>query len=100
MEFVPILAGAILVVITYFGLQTKFKSQIATILLYLVTEAEIKYGGKTGDVKYSAVVGHLMEKLPFIVTIFISERMLGELIENAVQLMKLTFGEIKDEYFK
>jgi len=57
-------------------------------LLYLVIKAEKEYGGGTGELKYSAVVSWLYDKLPSIVRFFITSKQIKKLIENAVIRMK------------
>jgi len=65
------------------------------IALALVIEAEAKYGSGTGDIKYAEVVGKLYSLLPGTLKIFISEKFIDTLIEDAVQFMKEKLGETK-----
>jgi len=63
------------------------------IALALVIEAEAKYGSGTGEIKYAEVVGKLYNLLPGTLKIFISEKFIDKLIEDAVQFMKEKLGE-------
>ncbi len=62
--------------------------QAKSILLYLVTQAEKKFGGGTGEVKFSAVADALYDKLPSAAKFLISEKTIASLIEGAVTKMK------------
>ncbi|MEI6680536.1 MAG: hypothetical protein WCL21_18150 [Mariniphaga sp.] len=58
------------------------------IIFSLVLEAEKQFGEKTGEAKYAAVVRMVYTALPKVITGFISPKLLGILIENAVLEMK------------
>lgn len=58
------------------------------IIFSLVLEAEIQFGGKTGEAKYAAVVRMFYSTLPKAITKFISPKLIRILIENAVLEMK------------
>lgn len=62
--------------------------QAKAILLSLVTEAEEKWGGGTGEIKFSAVAEALYEKLPSAAKFLLSEKTIASLIESAVERMK------------
>jgi len=62
--------------------------QAKTILLHLVTEAEKKWGGGTGEIKFSAVAEALYEKLPSAARFLLSGKTIASLIESAVEKMK------------
>lgn len=77
--FVVVLAG-----LYYLG----YKDRMKEILFYLVTKAEAEFGGGTGQIKYSAVVTWIYERIPSIVKFFLTEKELDRLIEAAVEEMK------------
>ncbi len=58
------------------------------ILLALVTEAEARFGGGMGAVKYSAVAAALYAKLPAAAKFLLREKTVAALIEAAVEKMK------------
>ena len=62
--------------------------QAKSILLYLVTQAEEKFGAGTGEIKFSAVADALYEKLPSAAKFFLSEKTIASLIESAVSKMR------------
>ena len=62
--------------------------QAKTILLHLVTEAEEKWGGGTGEIKFSAVAEALYDKLPSAARFLLSEKTIASLSESAVEKMK------------
>lgn len=64
---------------------TKYAKQIC---FYLVCEAEAKFGGGTGTLKYAAVTSWLYDKLPAVCKFFFTEKQIDKLIEDAVSLMK------------
>jgi len=59
-----ILTSVIVVVAVYFGLRSRYKSQIAGYILDLVRDAEAEYGGGTGLIKKSYVFGIIYNMLP------------------------------------
>ncbi len=63
-------------------------NQAKAILLHLVVEAEERWGGGTGAIKFSEVAERLYEKLPNAAKILLSEKTIAALIENAVVQMK------------
>lgn len=70
------------------GIRLGYIKQIKQVLLYLVLEAEKKYGDGTGKLKFSAVSEWTYEKLPSLARIFISADLIEDLIEEAVKEMK------------
>lgn len=62
--------------------------QAKTILLHRVTEAEEKWGGGTGEIKFSAVAEALYDKLPSAARFLLSGKTIASLIESAVERMK------------
>ncbi|WP_409229455.1 hypothetical protein [Gudongella sp. SC589] len=63
--------------------------QVRQILFYLVTEAEAQFGGGTGQLKYAAVATWLFERLPAIAKMILTPKTIDELIEEAVEQMKI-----------
>lgn len=83
-SYIPILVGIAIIIGCYFLLQTKYKKQIATMLLFLVAQAEIEFGSKTGELKYSAVSTWIYERIPTTAKLFLSTSTIDMLIEDAV----------------
>lgn len=65
-----------------------YKKQVKEICFYLVTKAEIEFGGGTGELKYATVVTWLYERLPALLEFFMTAKMIDKLIEDAVARMK------------
>lgn len=63
-------------------------NKVKQVLLYLVTEAERIYGGKTGEIKFAWVAEKIYAMLPPIVKMFISTRTIEFLINWGVDEMK------------
>ena len=63
------------------------------ILLHLVSEAEARWGGGTGEIKFSEVASRLYEKLPQAARYVLSTKTIASLIENAVAQMKTILTE-------
>ena len=63
-------------------------SKVNDMLLYLVIKAEEQFGGGTGDIKYSAVVTWIYERLPSIITWLFTKKQIDKMIEDAVSIMK------------
>ena len=84
-----IIAAIILVIAIVLFLMYKFGmgKQVFEILLYLVSVAEDKFGGGTGELKFSAVTTWIYEKVPIIKFIF-TKKGIDKLIERAVIRMK------------
>lgn len=77
------------------------KKLLSLAALELVARAEKEYGGKTGEIKYATVAGQLYRRIPVAFRPFVSEAVLGELVDKAVkQLQKaLQDGATLDSYF-
>ena len=58
------------------------------VLFVLITKAEQEYGSGTGELKKAAVVAWVYERLPKILTLFISMKELERLIENVLEYAK------------
>ena len=63
------------------------------ILLHLVAEAEARWGGGTGEIKFSEVSARLYEKLPMAARYVLSEKAIAALIEHAVEQLKGVLSE-------
>ena len=61
---------------------------VRNMILSLVIEAEKNFGKGNGNVKYSYVVGKIYPLLPLVVRLFITESMLGVVIEECVLILK------------
>lgn len=70
-------------------LHSKYKAQVKQCLLALVYEAEKKYGGKTGDIKFSDVAKSIWELLPSGAKLIISTKLIATLIDAAVEELKI-----------
>lgn len=71
----------------FFAFGGKYRKAAKQLLRHLVYDAEERYGGGTGEVKYSYVTALLFEKLPAL-KYFCSEKALSEMIEDAVAALK------------
>lgn len=61
---------------------------IKKIVLSCVVQAEKTLGSGTGELKYAYVVDKVYEKLPGIVTLFLSKKTINDFIENSVKKLK------------
>jgi hypothetical protein len=73
-----LLVGAILLIVK------KQYTILDKIALVLVTEAEKKYGEKTGAVKLAAVIDWLYPKIPAIIRLFITEKQIEKIVERVL----------------
>jgi hypothetical protein len=72
------------------------KAVLCKVALALVAQAEKEYGGGTGAIKYAVVVAQLYKCVPLIVRPFVSEAMLGEIVDEAVKtLQKVLQGSVE-----
>lgn len=67
------------------------KSVVMKMLYALVTEAERELGGGTGALKLAAVVSSVYPKLPAVIKMFITEKILTKWIEEALAAAKETW---------
>ena len=93
LEFLKNNIANIVVVVVFIGvliLAVRFGyiNKVKQVLLYLVTEAERIYGGKTGEIKFAWVAEKIYSMLPTIVKMFISTETIEMLINKAVEDMK------------
>lgn len=61
---------------------------LENLLFALVIKAEREFGGGIGELKKAAVIGWVYERLPKIVTLIISKKMIERLLENALAYAK------------
>lgn len=88
-EYAPIIIAAILLAAIIIILARKgMKREAKAIVLSLVAAAEQRFGGGTGEIKYSAVAAALYERLPSAAKILLDEKTISRLIEDAVQKLK------------
>lgn len=86
----------------YIIFAVKNRSQfLASAALELVARAEKEYGGKTGEIKYAAVVAELYKRVPLAFRPFVTEAMLGDIVDSAVKKLQKTLqdGATLDSYF-
>lgn len=93
LEYLPYIIGLIVLALSYFGLQSKYRKQVAAALLYFVIKAEADFGGETGELKKSAVSAWIYERLPSFARFFLSEAMISKMIDDAVIYMKKYLAE-------
>ena len=65
-----------------------YKKEARAIALSLVAAAEERYGGGTGEIKYSAVASALYGRLPAAARILLDEKTISSIIEEAVKKLK------------
>ncbi len=63
------------------------------ILLGFVAEAEAIFGGGTGEIKFSAVLGRLYAAMPSALQFLFSEKTVASWIEDAVNALKACLSE-------
>ncbi len=61
---------------------------VKKVLFSLVSRAEKEFGSGTGELKKAAVIEWIYEKLPKIVTIFITPKEIEQLIESVLEYAK------------
>lgn len=83
-----ILTVIVFVVGCVFLVRRGYESKVKEMLLYLVCKAEELYGSGTGELKYSAVVTWVYEKLPPIMRLLFTTKQIDCYIEAAVLQMK------------
>lgn len=93
LEFIKANLYDILIVIVFvvgcvFLVRRGYESKVKEMLLYLVCKAEELYGSGTGELKYSAVVTWVYEKLPPIMRLLFTTKQIDQYIEAAVLQMK------------
>ena len=61
---------------------------VKKVLFSLVSRAEKEFGSGTGELKKAAVIEWIYEKLPKIITVFITPKEIEQLIESALEYAK------------
>ena len=64
------------------------KTVVYKILYSLVTEAEAKFGGGTGELKQAYVIKQVYNALPSILKTFISAERIGTWVDDALDIAK------------
>lgn len=85
-DFILLIVAAIVVLV--FSVFKGNKSVVMKMLYALVTEAEKAYGSGTGSMKLATVIGQIYPKLPAIIKVFITEKILAEWVEDALAAAK------------
>lgn len=89
--------GAIIAIVLIVGAVVLYRlgcvKEAKMILLHLVSEAEERWGGGTGEIKFSEVACRLYEILPQAARCVLSTKTIASLIENAVEQMKAILTE-------
>ena len=85
-DFVLLIAAALAAVV-YFAFKGN-KSVIMKMLYAPVTEAEKDLGGGTGSLKLAQVVTAIYPKLPGIIKVFVSEKVITGWVEEALAAAK------------
>jgi hypothetical protein len=89
-----IIAAILALAVTVIVLTLRGKKKIIFKMLYaLVDEAEKQFGSGTGKLKFSYVIGKAYSKLPSILKVLITYRMLERWIEKALVEMKKYWAE-------
>ena len=88
LPIVAIIVALLVILVLVLLWRNGYKEQVAQILLYLVTQAEMQFGGGTGTLKFAAVSTWIYEKLPWFIKIFFSKTQIDLMIEEAVTAMK------------
>ncbi len=88
-EYAPvIIAVAVLAALVIILAKKDMEREAKAIVLSLVAAAEQRFGGGTGEIKYSAVAAALYERLPSAARILLDEKTISYLIEDAVKKLK------------
>lgn len=88
-EYAPVLlAVAVLAALVIILAKKGMEREVKAIVLSLVAAAEQRFGGGTGEIKYSAVAAALYERLPSAARILLDEKTISYLIEDAVKKLK------------
>lgn len=93
LEFIKINMYDILVVLLFVVacvllIKKGYEGKVKQMLFYLVCKAEELYGSGTGELKYSAVVTWVYDRLPFIIKLLFTTKQIDRYIESAVLQMK------------
>ena len=87
-NYILIIAAAVFILAICIMIKRGYGKQAKAIVLSLVAEAEERFGGGTGEIKYSAVVKAIYDRLPALGRFLISRTALSKMIESAVAKLK------------
>ena len=106
MDSLKLILSIICIVIILAGLYVgyiykngKYKKFANKILLNLVCEAELEFGGKTGAIKNSYVFRTIYESMPSTFRIFVSQNEVLDMIETALDEFKKYLTENSEAAF-
>ena len=106
MDSLKLILSIICIVIILAGLYVgyiykngKYKKFANKILLNLVCEAELEFGGKTGAIKNSYVFRTIYESMPSTFRIFVSQNEVLDMIETALDEFKKYLSENSEAAF-
>lgn len=88
----------VLVAVGAWAWTTGYSKQVRWAVLQMVIHAEEYFAAGAGRLKYTEVMHRIYTELPYIVRLFMSEHKAGEMIEWAVQELKLMLGDDKTIY--
>lgn len=94
-----LLIAVIIIVAIMVHMVNNGKKSIYQAALYLVTVAEETFGSKTGKIKFAQVITGIKKSFP-VVSLFIKQKDLELIIENALAEMKGIFIKAKEECSK
>ncbi len=92
--YIVILAVILIAVMIY--VFKKGKTGLYAAAFYLVTVAEEEWGSKTGQIKFAEVLANIKKTYP-IISLFIRENKLKQIIEDALTEMKRILAEKQEE---
>jgi intracellular septation protein A len=91
-DFLMLHADTILLIVAFIALLILYRQTqlpwVKEMLFKFVTEAESKYGSKTGVLKFAAVVEWIYAAIPLPLQCLITKKRLDRLIENALTYAK------------
>ena len=87
-NYIVIIAAAVLAAVLVIMAKRGYGKQAKAIVLSLVAQAEERYGGKTGEIKFSSVSAALYDKLPGLARLLLSKEAIARIIESAVVKLK------------
>lgn len=82
------------------ALTRRLLTNLTPIALYLVTEAEVKFGEETGQLKRAYVIDQLYARMPEIFKPYITEANLDIILEMALSSAKVMWEENKSTLLK
>lgn len=92
--YIIVLAVILIAIMIY--VFKKGKTGLYAAALYLVTVAEEEWGSKTGQIKFAEVLANIKKTYP-IISLFITESKLKQIIEDALIQMKRILAEKQEK---